>query len=83
MTPARDLFSGLSNGGVITVAAMLVVAKGIVQTGIVTRITWRLLSTVTTARQSLRRQNFPFGVASALMNTTTLVAMLNPASREL
>ena len=83
VTPARDLFSGLSNGGVITVAAMLVVAKGIVQTGIVTRITWRLLSTVTTARQSLRRLIVPVGVASALMNTTPLVAMLIPASREL
>ncbi len=30
VTPTRDLFAGLSNGGVITVAAMLVIAKGIV-----------------------------------------------------
>ncbi len=78
-----DLFSGLSNGGVITVAAMLVIAKGIMQTGIVTRATWRLLSTVTSARQALRRLLVPVGVASALMNSTPLVAMLIPASKEL
>ena len=78
-----DLFAGLSNGGVITVAAMLVIAKGIMQTGIVTRATWRLLSTVTSARQALRRLLVPVGIASALMNSTPLVAMLIPASKEL
>ena len=67
-----DLFAGLSNGGVITVAAMLVIAKGIMQTGIVTRATWRLLSTVTSARQALRRLLVPVGIASALMNSTPL-----------
>ena len=78
-----ELFAGLSNGGVITVAAMLVIAKGIVQTGIVTRVTWSLLSTVSTARQALRRLMFPVGVGSSLMNTTPIVAMLIPAAREL
>ena len=81
--PAGDLFAGLSNGGVVTVAAMLVIAKGIMQTGIVTRATSRLLSTVTSARQALRRLLVPVGVASALMNSTPLVAMLIPASKEL
>jgi di/tricarboxylate transporter len=78
-----DLFAGLSNGGVITVAAMLVIAKGIMQTGIVTRATWWLLSTVTSARQALRRLLVPVGIASGLMNSTPLVAMLIPASKEL
>jgi di/tricarboxylate transporter len=78
-----DLFAGLSNGGVITVGAMLVIAKGIMQTGIVTRATWRLLSTVTSARQALRRLLVPVGIASGLMNSTPLVAMLIPASKEL
>ncbi len=81
-TPS-ELFSGLSNGGVITVAAMLVIAKGIVQTGVVTRVTWALLSTVTTARQALRRLMFPVGIGSSLMNTTPIVAMLVPAAKEL
>ena len=77
------LFGGLSNGGVITVAAMLVVAKGVIHTGVVSRVTWRLLSTVTTAGQTLRRLIGPVGVTSALMNTTPIVAMLIPAVKEL
>ena len=81
-TPAA-LFAGLSNGGVITVAAMLVIAKGVIHTGVVSRVTWRLLSTVTTASQTLRRLIVPVGVASALINTTPIVAMLIPAVKEL
>jgi di/tricarboxylate transporter len=83
VAPPEVLFSGLSNGGVITVAAMLVIAKGIMSTGVITRVTWRLLSTVKTARQALRRLALPIGVASALMNTTPIVAMLIPAAKEL
>jgi di/tricarboxylate transporter len=83
VTPTSDLFAGLSNGGVITVAAMLVIAKGIVATGVVTRVTWRLLSSVTTAGEALRRLMVPIGVGSALMNTTPIVAMLIPATKEL
>ena len=83
IAPARELFSGLSNGGVITVGAMLVIAKGIVQTGVVARVTRELLLTVTSARQALRRLAAPVGVASGLMNTTPIVAMLIPASKQL
>ena len=83
LAPVSALFAGLSNGGVITVAGMLVVAKGVVKTGIIARATWRLLATVTTAAQAMRRLIVPVGVASALMNTTPLVAMLVPATRQL
>jgi di/tricarboxylate transporter len=83
LAPVSALFAGLSNGGVITVAGMLVIAKGVVKTGVIARATWRLLATVTTAAQALRRLIVPVGVASALMNTTPLVAMLVPASRQL
>ena len=82
VTPA-EMFSGLSNSGVITVAAMLVLAKGIVSTGVVSRLTWLLLATAQTALQAIRRLLLPIGVASGLMNTTPLVAMLIPATREL
>ncbi|MEZ5186230.1 MAG: SLC13 family permease [Candidatus Nanopelagicales bacterium] len=77
------LFAGLSNGGVITVAAMLVIAKGVIHTGVVSRVTWRLLSTVSSARQTLARLIVPVGVTSALMNTTPIVAMLIPVAKEL
>jgi citrate transporter len=83
LAPVSALFAGLSNGGVITVAGMLVIAKGVVKTGVIARATWRLLATVTTAAQALRRLIVPVGVASALMNTTPLVAMLIPAARQL
>jgi hypothetical protein len=40
IAPAAQLASGLTNPGVITVAAMLVIAKGIVRTGLVSRAAW-------------------------------------------
>lgn len=83
LAPVSALFAGLANQGVITVAGMLVIAKGVVQTGVVARVTWRLLAAVTEARQALRRMIVPVGVASALINTTPLVAMLIPASKQL
>lgn len=81
-TPA-ELFSGLSNGGVITIAAMLVIAKGVLYTGVITRVTYRLLFGVKSSSQVLRRLIPPVGVASALINTTPIVAMLIPAAKEL
>lgn len=79
----RELFSGLSNGGVITVGAMLVIAKGIVQTGLVDRMTRALLSSVRTAQRAFLRLAAPLGIASGLMNTTPIVAMLVPATKQL
>ncbi len=79
----EDLLSGLSNPGVITVGAMLVIAKGVVKTGVVSRVTWTLLSATTTSRQAIGRLSAPIGVASALINTTPIVAMLIPAARQL
>jgi hypothetical protein len=42
---------------VITVACVLVIAKGVVKTGVIARATRRLLATVTTAAQALRRSS--------------------------
>lgn len=81
-TPS-ELFAGLSNAGVVTVAAMLVIAKGVLHTGIVSRVTYRLLSGVTSSSQALRRLIPPVGFVSALINTTPIVAMLIPAAKEL
>jgi di/tricarboxylate transporter len=81
-TPAQ-LFAGLSNGGVITIAAMLVIAKGVLHTGVISRVMYRLLAGVSSPRQALSRLIPPTGLVSALINTTPLVAMLIPAAREL
>ena len=83
VAPVSELASGLSNSGVVTVAAMLVIAKGVVHTGIVSRLTWRLLAGVRTAREAFGRLVAPIGLLSALINTTPIVAMLIPATREL
>jgi Na+/H+ antiporter NhaD/arsenite permease-like protein len=83
MAPVDQLAAGLSNPGVITIAGMLVIARGIVQTGVVSRTTRVLLASTSTAQPVLRRLAFPIGVASALINTTPLVALLIPAARQL
>jgi Na+/H+ antiporter NhaD/arsenite permease-like protein len=83
LAPVPALLSGLSNEGVVTVGGMLVIAKGVVQTGIVARATSRLLASVTTVGQALSRMIVPVGIASALINTTPLIAMLIPASKQL
>ncbi|MBU3749077.1 MAG: hypothetical protein FGM52_01270 [Mycobacterium sp.] len=81
-TPS-ELFAGLSNGGVITIAAMLVIAKGVFYTGVVSRVTYRLLSGVDSVRGTLARLIPPVGIMSALINTTPIMAMLIPATKEL
>jgi di/tricarboxylate transporter len=83
IAPVDQLAAGLSNAGVITIAGMLVIARGVVQTGVVSRATWVLLASTSTAQQVLRRLAFPIGIASALINTTPLVALLIPAARQL
>jgi di/tricarboxylate transporter len=83
IAPPDRLLAGLSNAGVITVAAMLVIAKGVVQTGVVSRVTWALLAATESAQQALLRLLLPVGVASSLMNTTPIVALLISATREL
>jgi di/tricarboxylate transporter len=78
-----ELFGGLSNSGVITIAAMLVIAKGVFYTGVVSRVTFRLLAGVDSVRGTLARLMPPVGVLSALINTTPIMAMLIPATKEL
>ncbi|MGV0993006.1 MAG: SLC13 family permease [Mycobacterium sp.] len=78
-----ELFAGFSNPGVITIAAMLVIAKGVFGTGVISRLTHRLLSGVNSASQALRRLIPPVGLLSALINTTSIMAMLIPSTKEL
>lgn len=78
-----ELFAGFSNAGVITIAAMLVIAKGVFGTGVISRLTHRLLSGVNSATQALRRLIPPVGLLSALINTASIMAMLIPATKEL
>src|SRR5262249_3312242 len=56
---------------------------GVMSTGVISRVTYRLLAGVTSTRQTLRRLIPPVGIVSALINTTPIVAMLIPAADEL
>ena len=62
---------------------MLVIAKGVMPTGVVSRVTYRLLADRASPTQALRRLIPPVGFVSALINTTPIVAMLIPAGKEL
>ncbi len=83
IAPPAELFAGFANTGVLTIAAMLVIAKGVFYTGVVSRVAYRLLSGAGTVRQTLARLIPPVGFMSALINTTPIMAMLIPATREL
>ena len=78
LTPA-EAFAGFSNPGMLTVAALFVVAAGLRETGAVQAATSRLLGRPSTTRGALVRLVSPVVLASAFLNNTTIVATLLPA----
>jgi di/tricarboxylate transporter len=77
ITPA-EAFAGFSNEGMLTVGALFVVAAGLVETGVIGRMTHRLLGPVTTAGGALRRIVPSVAGLSAFLNNTAVVAMAMP-----
>ena len=78
ITPAEGL-SGFSNTGMLTVAALFVVAAGLRETGAIGLATGRLLGRPKGASGAVARLVGPVIVASAFLNNTTIVASLLPA----
>lgn len=78
LTPLEAL-SGFSNEGVITVAAMFVVAVGIHASGGVDMIVNNLLGTPKGVRPAMSRIFTPVVVLSAFLNNTPVVATMIPA----
>ncbi|UDL03843.1 SLC13 family permease [Marinobacter sp. CA1] len=78
LTPEQALV-GFSNPGVITVAALYVVAAGLKETGAVQWIARHLLGHPPTQRSALLRLVLPTGLLSGFMNNTAVVAMFIPA----
>ncbi len=74
-----DAFAGFTNDGVLTIAALFIVAAGVVETGLVAAVSQRLLGTTGSARTALRRSVPPVIGLSAFLNNTTVVAMCMPA----
>lgn len=78
LAPARDLLSGFSNQGMLTVAALFVVASGIRETGAVWFVFHRLLGRTRSVFGAQARIIGPVAALSAFLNNTPLVAMMLP-----
>ena len=78
----RDLLSGLSNPGMVTVGVLFAVAAGLRETQAMTWVTSRLLGNPRSAVSAQLRIVGPVAVLSAFMNNTPLVAIMLPVVRD-
>jgi di/tricarboxylate transporter len=78
---AGEAFAGLSNQGLITVAAMFVVAAGIHGSGGVDLLVNHLLRNPKSTRAAQLRITAPVMLLSAFLNNTPVVATMIPAIR--
>lgn len=78
----HEAFAGFGNTGLMTIAALYIVAAGLRETGAIQYITRRLLGQPTTVRGAQFRMLLPTAALSAFLNNTTVVAMLIPAIQE-
>jgi di/tricarboxylate transporter len=79
---ARDLAASFGNEGVLTVAALYVVAAGLTETGGMTLLTERVLGRPTSAVAAQARLSVPVAAFSAFLNNTPVVAMFIPVVNE-
>ncbi|PID49448.1 MAG: SLC13 family permease [Proteobacteria bacterium] len=78
----EQAFAGFANTGLMTIAALYIVAAGLRETGAIQYVTRRLLGEPDTVRSAQFRMLMPTAVLSAFLNNTTIVAMLIPAVQE-
>jgi len=76
---AKQALNGFSNEGLITVAAMFVIAAGISATGGVEIVVNRMLGNPKSTRAALFRLVLPLIPLSAFLNNTPVVATMIPA----
>lgn len=75
----EDALAGFSNEGVLTVAALYMVAAGLKETGAIQFITQKIMGDSNTVRSAQARIMAPVMVMSAFMNNTPIVASFIPA----
>lgn len=75
---AKDVVAGFSNEGMLTVAALFVVAAGLRETAALDRLGGRLLGGASTERGALLRLTAQIVPFSAFLNNTAVVAMFLP-----
>lgn len=76
---ASEALAGFSNSGLITVAAMFVVAAGISNAGGIDLFVNKLLGSPKTERMALLRFFLPIAPLAAFLNNTPVVATMIPA----
>jgi di/tricarboxylate transporter len=78
-----ELLRGLSNAGMLTVAALFPVATGMYSTGAISLLSQKLFGRPKTETSANFRALAPVKVGSAFVNDTPVVAMLIPVVRDL
>jgi di/tricarboxylate transporter len=81
LSPAEAL-GGMSNEGMITVAALFVVAAAVERTGALAAVVDRVLGRPTTLSSAQLRTMLGPAAVSAFMNNTPVVALMVPAIRD-
>ena len=79
---ASEALVGLSNEGVVTIAALFIVAAGLADTGAMNKFVRRLLGTGGSLAAAQNRLLWPTALLSGVMNNTPLVAMLLPLTHD-
>lgn len=77
--PAEQALSGFSNEGMLTVAALYIVAAGLRETGAIQYLVQRVMGNARTVRKAQFRIMSPVMVMSAFLNNTPIVASFIPA----
>lgn len=80
--PTSDALSGFSNGGMLTVGALLVVVQTFDRTGLISRICNKVFGKSKNPRVGLVRMMIVVNILSAFLNNTPLVAMMMPILRD-
>lgn len=75
----EDVLAGFSNQGLITVAAMFIVAAGMYSSGAVDLLVHHILGRPDNARSALTRMYGPVVLLSSFLNNTPVVATMIPA----
>ena len=75
----QDAFVGFANPGLVTIAVLFVVVRGLRETGGVDFIAQRLLGTPTSLRSAIVHVTGPVWGMSIFLNNTPVVAMMIPA----
>lgn len=81
LTP-KEALTGFSNGGMLTVAVLFIVAYAAQSSGILEVFADRVMGRSGGGRRSLLRMMLPIQVVSAFLNNTPVVAMFIPTIRD-